>query len=325
MLASCAPHSLIVRWECEGQGSDSRECCKKHMNRRVILALLLAMLLFAVGFFLYSKFARRAVETPPIASNWPSAPVETPNSSAPATKPNERPSSATPKEPLPAEPVFVLRQGETLQYDANITKLNSTVATLKIVAVEKRGLGSRPSWHLQAFAHTENPYRMVFELDDQFDSYSDAASMVSHQYEMHLSERGQNVDSVQRMLPSTQDPPPPGVSAARVLPGTRDPLGMLNYLRGIDWSITNEVRSPVYDGRKLYDVRAKLLAKAMPVTVPAGNFKPVKIELRVFDNGAEMKDTHFLLYLTNDERRLPVLLEAVLPFATARVELAKAK
>ncbi len=49
------------------------------------------------------------------------------------------------------------------------------------------------AWHLQAFAHTQNPLRMVFELDDQFDSYSDAATMTSMQYEMHLSERGQKV------------------------------------------------------------------------------------------------------------------------------------
>jgi len=57
--------------------------------------------------------------------------------------------------------------------------------------------------------------------------------------------------------------------------------------------------------------------------VPAGSYKAMKIELRVFENGAEMKDAHFLLYLTNDQRRLPVLLEAVLPFATARVELSQ--
>ena len=100
---------------------------------------------------------------------------------------------------------------------------------------------------------------------------------------------------------------------------------MLNYLRAIDWSAVNEVRSPVYDGHKLYDVRAELAAKSVPVIVPAGSFKPMKIELRVLDNGLEMKDAHVLLYLTNDERRLPVLLEAVLPFATARVELAKSE
>ena len=92
---------------------------------------------------------------------------------------------------------------------------------------------------------------MVFELDDQFDSYSEAGSMTGLQYEMHLSERGQKVDSVERLLSSTGDPPPVGISAARVLPGTRDPLGMLEYLRGVDWNRTPEVRSPVYDGHKL--------------------------------------------------------------------------
>jgi len=305
-------------------GAIPRRVAKKRMNKKLRLVLVVAILCFVGGWFLYSKYASRQPEHPPVASNWPTAPLEAPTTPS-STSPLGHPSVAPPKEVPPPTPVFVLRQGETLLYDANITKLNNTVARLKIVAVEKRNLGSKPSWHLQAFAHTENPYRMVFELDDQFDSYSDAGSMVSRQYEMHLSERGQKVESVQRMLPSVNDSPPPGVSAARVLPGTRDPLGMLNYLRAIDWSTVNEVRSPVYDGHKLYDVRAELAAKSVPVIVPAGSFKPMKIELRVLDNGLEMKDAHFLLYLTNDERRLPVLLEAVLPFATARVELAKSE
>ena len=218
-----------------------------------------------------------------------------------------------------------MRQGETLEYDANVTKLNSTVARLKVSAVEKRTTAGKGIWHLQALAHTENPYRMVFELDDQFDSYSDAGTMTSVQYEMHLSERGQKVDNVQRMLSSTQEPVPPGGSAARDLPGTRDPLSMLAYLRSVEWGRISEVRSPVYDGRKLYDVRAVLVGKSTAVSVPAGKFNTTKIEIHVLDNGAEMKDAHFMLYLTNDTTRLPVLMEAVLPVATARVELTKAK
>jgi hypothetical protein len=116
-----------------------------------------------------------------------------------------------------------------------------------------------------------------------------------------------------------------GASAARVLPGTRDPLGMLEYLRGVDWSRTTEVRSPVFDGHKLYDVHAVLVGKSAAVRVPAGSFNTMKIEIHVLDNGTEMKDAHFLLYLTNDATRLPVLMEAVLPVATARVELTQAK
>jgi len=229
------------------------------------------------------------------------------------------------KENVPSVPVFAPRPGETLEYDANVSKLDSTVANLKLTVDEKRPFGAKSSWHFQAFAHTENPYRMIFELDDQFDSYSEAGNMTSLQYEMHLNERGQKVDSVQRMLPSVQDPPAEGTSAARVLPGTRDPLGMLQFLRGVDWSKTPEVRSPVYDGRKLYETRAAVAANAVVTSVPAGKFTATQIEIRVFDNGAEMKDAHFFLYLANDTARTPVLMEAVLPFATARVELTKIK
>jgi hypothetical protein len=88
---------------------------------------------------------------------------------------------------------------------------------------------------------------------------------------------------------------------------------------------TPEVRSPVYDGQKLYDVRASLAADSEKVTVPAGSYIASKIELRVFENGAEMKDSHFFLYLAHNAARTPVLLEAQLPFANARVELLRAQ
>jgi hypothetical protein len=217
-----------------------------------------------------------------------------------------------------------LRAGETWQYSATVSKLSS-VANLRLKVAEKRNFLGKNAWHLQAFAHTENPLRMVFALDDQFDSYSDASTLVSLQYEMHLNEKGQTVDSVQRMSPAVREPAPANATAARVLPGTRDPLGMMQYLRTVDWAKTPEVRSPVYDGHKLYDVHARLQARGEPVTVPAGNFNTYKIELKVLDNGAEMKDAHFILYLSNTYARLPVLLEAVMPFAVARVELVKAE
>jgi hypothetical protein len=250
-----------------------------------------------------------------------------------AAEPREMPGSSgdvarqpvgTKKSAVAADAGSPLRAGETWQYSATVSKLSS-VANLRLKVAEKRNFLGKNAWHLQAFAHTENPLRMVFALDDQFDSYSDAATLVSMQYEMHLNEKGQTVDSVQRMSPAVREPAPANATAARVLPGTRDPLGMMQYLRTVDWAKTPEVRSPVYDGHKLYDVHARLQARGELVTVPAGNFNTYKIELQVLDNGAEMKDAHFILYLSNTDARLPVLLEAVMPFAVARVELVKAE
>jgi hypothetical protein len=299
------------------------------MSKKLAWPLLICLLLLAAGAFFYWKYSRPVPRETKVVSNWPAAAPGEPASSATTSPghPAGPPAGEPPirKQTPAAVPAFVLRQGEALEYNANVTKLNSTVATLRIIAVEKRNLAGKGAWHLEAFAHTENPYRMVFQLDDQFDSYSDAESMASRQYEMHLSERGQKVESVQRMLSSLRDPAPDGVSAARVLQGTRDPLGMLEYLRGVDWSRTAEVRSPVYDGHKLYEARAVLVGKSAAVSVPAGKFRALKIEIHVMDNGTEMKDAHFFLYLTHDATRLPVLMEAVLPVATVRVELTKAE
>ena len=217
-----------------------------------------------------------------------------------------------------------LRAGEVLEYTADVSKV-SNVANLRLQVAERGKFLGKNSWHLRAFAHTENPLRMVFALDDEFDSYSDAGTMDSLQYEMHLDERGQKVDSVQRMTATGREPAAADATETRVLPGTRDPLGLMQYLRNVDWTKTPEVRSPVYDGRKLYDVRAKVAGTNEPVSVPAGSFKATKVELRVFDDGVEMKDAKFALYLANSAARTPVLLEAVLPFATARVELKSSK
>lgn len=253
-------------------------------------------------------------EAPPVEK---AASAPAPKSTAPALPADSK--KAIP----PADTGLPLRPGEVLEYSANVSKLDN-VATLKLQVAGRGNFLGKSTWHLKAFAHTENPLRMVFELDDQFDSYSDAVTLSSLQYEMHLSERGQKVESIQRMTATGKEPASPDATETRVLPGTRDPLGMMQYLRNVDWAKTPEVRSPVYDGHKLYDLRAKLAPGSEAVNVPAGQYTASKITIHIFEDSVEKKDASFTLYLANNAARTPVLLEAVMPFATARVELQKA-
>lgn len=240
----------------------------------------------------------------------------------PASAPSPAAARAAAPAPAPAsksDPVAPLRAGEVLDYTVHFSKLTN-VASIRLGVNGVRDFQGRPAWHLQAFAHTVNPLRLVFELDDQFDSYSDAATLASFQYELHLRERGQTVNSVLRMTTGTE-PAPPDATAVRVLPGTRDPLAFLQFLRSTDWTKTKEVRGPVFDGRKLYDVWARLAQPAAPIEIPAGTFSASQIALRIFENGKELKDTRFTVSLANNPARTPVLLEAELPLGTARVEL----
>ncbi len=293
--------------------------------RKVIGVTALAVMGCAAGGYYWmrerSEASARAASSSrdpePMSAPAPDLPASASASSSPA------PTAGKTGEPA-VDAGISLRMGEVLEYTANVSNLTN-VANLKLQVGEHKDFFGKSAWHLQAFAHTENPLRMVFVLDDQFDSYSDAATMTSLQYELHLNERGQKVDSIQRMTATGKEPAPPDATETRVLPGTRDPLGMLQYLRKFDWTKTAEVRCPVYDGHKLYDVRAKLTGEGEAVSVPAGSYKASKIEIRVFENGAEMKDAHFTMYFANNVARTPVLLEAIMPFATARVELLRAK
>ena len=291
------------------------------MSGRVSLILaIVAAILFAAAAFLWLHFragsSNNVVSFTPIAHATEPA-KEIPTEAPPAPVAGQPAPSVVKK--APAEPSFTPQMGEILQFSASLAKV-SNVASLKLAVVDKNEVNGKPTWHFQATAKTQNAMRLIFELDDRFDSFSEGKSFTGVQYEMHLSERGQKVQSIQRLTTTGKEPPPPGASATVVLPGTRDPLGMMQYLRSVNWDQTREVRSPVFDGRKLYDVRARLTGTS-EVVVPAGHYTAATIEIRVFDNGAEMKDAHFTLYLAHDAARTPVLLQAVLPFAEARVEL----
>lgn len=294
------------------------------MGRKIAISVgALAALGLVAGAFIWMR--ARDVQ-PPRPDTVSPAPAEFHEASAASLPPVARDEKSAPstkkKKTAPAAPELPLKPGEVLNYTANVSKLDN-VATLTLKVAGKGNFLGKNVWHLQAAAHTLKPLRIVFELDDQFDSYSDSGTLASLQYEMRLNERGEKVQSIQRMTSTAREPASAEATQARVVPGTRDPLGFMQFLRTTDWSSTKQVSSPVYDGHKLYDARAKLVSASAAVGVPAGDFRASKIEIHVFENGVESKDASFTLYLANDAVRTPVLLEAIMPIATARVELVK--
>jgi Protein of unknown function (DUF3108) len=225
-------------------------------------------------------------------------------------------------EPAEQEAAVPFHVGEQLDYRVSWAK-SVSAATAHLELAERRGFYRWRAWHFQASAHTVEPLRYFFILDDQFDSYADAATLTSHQYELYLNEQGKQMTRIIRMatdhdLPWGQGP------VVMVLPGTRDPLAFFYYLRSVDWQATPEVRSPVYDGTKLYEVRARLAEAATPVTVAAGNYTASRINVQLYQGVKEISDIHFAIWLARDGPRTPVLVEGEIPFATVRGELVKA-
>jgi len=221
---------------------------------------------------------------------------------------------------IPKEAVVPFKGLEQLAFQVLFSKFTVKAGEMQFNVVEHRDFFGHPAWHFRAAAQTVDTVRILYPLDDQFDSYTDAVRLTSLQYEMYVREAGQKQNQMWRM-DTGEEPIPGGVSAARVIPGTRDPIGLLYALRAADWKGSPELRVPVFEGRHLYDVQARLEEGTSPIKVPAGQFTASQIRIRVFESGHELTDTSFSLWLADDANRTPVLIEATLPIGSARVEL----
>jgi hypothetical protein len=220
------------------------------------------------------------------------------------------------------EPPMPFRTGEGLNYRV-AWAIFPNAAALQMNVVERRNLLGWQTWHFRASAHSEPPARTLFEVDDQFDSYTDTTTLESHQYEMYLDEMGSKQNAVLHLIPVGQSSRGT-VAPVLVQPGTRDPLGAFYALRAVEWQRTPEFHVPVYDGSDLYEVRARQEAASEAVAVDAGNFQATKISLRLFEHGKEVPHTSFLVWFAHNAARTPVLVVAEMPVGNVRVELAAA-
>jgi hypothetical protein len=211
------------------------------------------------------------------------------------------------------------RVGETLNYRVAWAAFPNA-ASLQLSVPEQRQLFGWQTWHFRASTHTQSSVRSLFAIDDEFDSYTDARTLGSRQYEMYLSEMGRTENQIQHLVPlgETSRAPAPNVV---VLPGTRDPVGALYALRNVDWQRTPQFQVPVYDGHDIYQISARRETPSETVTVAAGQFSASRISIRLFQNSRELSHLSFTIWLANNRSRTPIQIQAELPFGDIRTEL----
>ena len=237
---------------------------------------------------------------------------------APQQKTAKKPS----KPPVAAAPAAPFHNAESLTYSGAWLSL-SDVLSIQLNANDDRQFNAHSIWHFQARLQTKNPLRYVLSVDDHFDSYSAHTDFAGEQFEMHLNEGSKVETHILRITPNPA-PLPSGTTQVQLLHGTRDALGFLYYLRTVNWQQTTEVRSPVFDGRKVYDVRATVVTPRSELALAAGKFAATGLSIRPYFNGKELADTKITLWMAQDAAHTPVLIELALPFGSGRVELTQA-
>jgi hypothetical protein len=269
-------------------------------------------------FRVYTKQARIACGAALLTAILACASLAPAQQSKKPAKPRSK--APAPAAAAPATAPVPFRVGEILEYRVLFSKYAVNAAKIETSVIEQRNFFGRPAWHFRATAHTIDTTRLLYAIDDQFDSYSSVSNLTSLQYEMYLHEQGKEQTSVYRMT-TDADPAPAQGTALRVVPGTCNAIDFLYSLRAADWQRTPERRTTVFEGQHLYDTVARIDTPQGMVHVPAGDLLAFRVAIRLSEHGKEITDTRIWLWFTKDAAHIPALIEAEIPIGTFRVEL----
>lgn len=101
-------------------------------------------------------------------------------------------------------------------------------------------------------------------------------------------------------------------------PCVHDVMGGLLALRGLRLEPGKTVRLPISDGKKTVQARIEAQDRE-DIHTPAGTFRAVRYEVYLFNNVLFSKPGHLHIWLTDDERRLPVQLQVRLQFTIGTI------
>jgi hypothetical protein len=103
-------------------------------------------------------------------------------------------------------------------------------------------------------------------------------------------------------------------------PCVHDVLGGLFFMRTLNLEPGQSTGVPVSDGKKA--VVAKVQAdQREEIKVPDGDYKTIRYEAFLFDNVLYHRSAHLYVWLTDDQRRLPVQIEVRMPITVGTITL----
>lgn len=233
------------------------------------------------------------------------------------------------------EPMWV---GEKFVY--SISYFGVSAGDVSFETLPFKTLNKRKVYHFRANAVSSAVFSLFYRLNDVVDSYVDYQGVFSHRFHVVLDETKQKRDSLELNDSEKKltyywnrwDHKTNGYTETKqftpIEPLSQDSMSALYYLRTIPLPTGAVITFPlVSEGRTLETV-CTVLRREM-IDTPMGRVQAIVIRPEIKYQGILKKTGDSFLWLSDDERRIPIRLEAKVKIGTVvgslkKVELGKA-
>jgi hypothetical protein len=221
---------------------------------------------------------------------------------------------------------YPFKNGEYLHFEVNYGIMLAGYATIEVH--EDTNFNGHDVFIFKTTAKSRRAFDWIFKVRDWTKSYFDKKRVRTVRFEKELREGSYEVDIGidydHENLKATYFRERKGkknqTAVIDIPENVKDPLSALFFVRTMDLKVGDEILIPATDNKKVYDIKV-IVHKKEKVKVPAGKFSCIVVEPVMADGGVFKKDGKVLVWLTDDQKKMPVKMETKVYIGSIVAEL----
>ena len=195
--------------------------------------------------------------------------------------------------------------GEKLTFDIKYGFVTAGVAVMAIPEIKR--LSGREVYRVTFQVNSVPSFDWIFKVRDRYETYIDTAGIFPWRFEQHVREGGYSRD-FSAFFDQRRGKAKTTEGEYKIPKYVNDILSAFYYARTLDYSkmkINDKIHLKNFYKDKVYDLDVMYRGKET-VEVPAGTFNCIVVEPLVQEGGLFKSEGSILIWLTDDELKVPV-------------------
>jgi hypothetical protein len=178
---------------------------------------------------------------------------------------------------------------------------------LAVEGIER--VGERDCYRLASTAQSHAIFSAFYKVRDRVVSFVDVQKLLTRRTTKNLNEKDYHVEQAIDWDQEAGQLVYGDGSSIDFMPGARDVLGALYYVRTLPLEVGASIPVPAHDNKKSYPLVINVLA-AERIDTPVGRFDCLVVEPKLQSDGLFRRSGSLKVWLTDDEERLPVMMQS---------------
>lgn len=224
------------------------------------------------------------------------------------------------------------KEGEKLTFDINYGFVTAGEAVMEIDPVFQT-INGRKCYDIRFFVNSTSSFDWVYKVRDFYRTYVDKEGLFPWRFEQHIKEGNYQRDFEAifdqenlKVKTYTGEKDPKKFEGEYDIPEyVQDAMSAFYYYRTLDYSKMKTGDITLLQNfykDKTYPLNVKYLGKET-IEVPAGEFRCIKIEPLVQEGGLFKSEGSIVVWMTDDDRKMPVKVKTKVIIGSIDAELSK--